>query len=64
MKMSVYKNRRGSFVRGYIWMLADKGTCRYEHVFVTDWDYNLDMETMQNPNTIVTLPWGGMANGI
>ena len=39
IKLSVYKNRRGSFVRGYLWMQMDKSTCRYETVFATDWDY-------------------------
>lgn len=39
IKLSVYKNRRGSFVRGYLWMQMDKSTCRYETIFATDWDY-------------------------
>lgn len=39
VKLSVYKNRRGSFTRGYLWMQADKGTCRYNPVFATSWDY-------------------------
>ena len=39
IKLSVYKNRRGSFVRGYLWMYMDKSNCRYETLFATDWDY-------------------------
>lgn len=38
-KLSVYKNRRGSFVRGYLWMDMDKATCRYTTLFATDWKY-------------------------
>ena len=41
VKLSVYKNRRGSFTGGYLWMYADKGTCRYNAVFATDWNYEL-----------------------
>ena len=39
VKLSVYKNRRGSFVRGYLWMKMNKATCRYCTLFATDWDY-------------------------
>lgn len=39
VKLSVYKNRRGSFVRGYLWLQMDKSSCRYRTVFATDWDY-------------------------
>ena len=38
-KLSVYKNRRGSFVRGYLWLQMDKATCRYSTLFATDWNY-------------------------
>lgn len=38
-KLSVYKNRQGSFVRGYLWLDMDKSTCRYKTLFATDWDY-------------------------
>ena len=38
-KLSVYKNRRGSFVRGYLWLMMDKSTCRYKTLFATDWEY-------------------------
>lgn len=39
VKMSVYKNRRGEWNRIYVWMDADKGTCRFKPVFVTDYQY-------------------------
>lgn len=41
VKLSIYKNRRGSFTRGYLWMIADKGTCRYDPMFATDWNYEI-----------------------
>ena len=40
VKLSIYKNRRGSFTKGYLWMHADKGTCRFRAMFATDWQYN------------------------
>lgn len=39
VKMSIYKNRRGELCQCYIWMYADKGTCRFNPAFVTDWWY-------------------------
>ncbi len=39
VKMSVYKNRRGAYNRIFLWMYADKGTCRYETLFATDFNY-------------------------
>jgi replicative DNA helicase len=41
IKMSVYKNRRGQYNKLYLWMYADKGTCRYDGAFATDYQYNL-----------------------
>jgi replicative DNA helicase len=40
VKMSIYKNRRGSYNRLYLWMNADKGTCRFNPIFATDYQYN------------------------
>lgn len=40
VKLSVYKNRRGSYNKMYLWMYADKGTCRFDGLFATDYDYN------------------------
>ena len=39
VKMSIYKNRRGSYNRLYLWMNADKGTCRFNPIFATDYQY-------------------------
>ena len=52
VKLSVYKNRRGSFTKGYLWMHADKGTCRYRAMFATDWQYNLIPVTDYNVTVI------------
>ena len=41
IKMSIYKNRRGSYNHCYLWMNADKGTCRFNGLFCTDYQYNL-----------------------
>lgn len=40
-KLSVYKNRRGSFTRSYLWLAADMSTCRYATLFATDWNYQV-----------------------
>lgn len=40
VKLSVYKNRRGALCQCFLWMVADKGTCRFVTEFVTDWWYN------------------------
>lgn len=40
MKCSVYKNRRGKYNRILLWVYADKGTCRYETRFITDYMFN------------------------
>lgn len=39
VKRSVYKNRRGKFNRVICWMRANKGTCRYKTLFVTDFSF-------------------------
>lgn len=36
IKCSIYKNRRGQWNRIILWMRADKSTCRYKTIFVTD----------------------------
>lgn len=41
IKMSVYKNRRGKFTKCFLWMYADKATCRFNGLFLTDWNYEL-----------------------
>lgn len=39
IKMSIYKNRGNEYTAMYLWMHADPGTCRYDGVFCTDWNY-------------------------
>lgn len=41
VKMSIYKNRRGRYKDILLWMNADRGTCRFQTLFVTDYAYNL-----------------------
>lgn len=41
VKMSIYKNRRGEWYNIILWIKADKSTCRYKTLFVTDYKYNL-----------------------
>ena len=38
IKLSIYKNRRGKYTNCYIWMYADKGTCRFIPLGATTWD--------------------------
>ena len=39
IKMSIYKNRRGRYKDVLLWCKADRGTCRIEPIFVTDYQY-------------------------
>ena len=41
VKISVYKNRRGQYKDVLLWCKADRGTCRIEPMFVTDYNYKL-----------------------
>ena len=41
LKLSIYKNRRGSMNKFFLWIVADKSTCRYNGVFATHYQYNL-----------------------
>jgi replicative DNA helicase len=41
IKMSVYKNRRGSYKGVFLWCWADLGTCRVTPQFVTTWRHEL-----------------------
>lgn len=38
MKLSIYKNRRGKYTNCYIWMYADRGTCRFIPLGATTWN--------------------------
>lgn len=40
IKKSIYKNRRGKVNRVICWMRADKGRCKYQTLFVTDFNYD------------------------
>lgn len=40
VKLSVYKNRRGRYKGVYLWIKADYGTCRFQPMFCTGWDYS------------------------
>lgn len=55
VKMSVYKNRGGKDTRIFLWMLADKGTCRYDTLFATNYSYEWydinDMRITIDPET-------------
>lgn len=41
VKLSIYKNRRGSYKGVYLWCAADLGTCRIEPQFCTSWRYEM-----------------------
>lgn len=48
VKLSVYKNRQGKYKGIYLWIVADKGTCRFNVIFATDWAYNIiDMPNLK-----------------
>ena len=47
IKISVYKNRRGRWKGIYLWCKANRGVCRIEPMFVTQWNYELiEMEDL------------------
>lgn len=41
LKLSVYKNRRGSYKGVYLWCSADLGTCRILPQFCTNWRHEM-----------------------
>ena len=41
VKMSIYKNRANEHKGEYLWMIANRGICRFETLFITDWNYGL-----------------------
>lgn len=48
IKLSVYKNRQGRWKGIYLWMNAERGMCRFDGMFCTDWNYNpIDMEDIK-----------------
>lgn len=40
-KISIYKNRRGPYKDILLWCKSDKGTCRIEPIFATDYQYQI-----------------------
>jgi replicative DNA helicase len=58
IKLSVYKNRRGSYKGVYLWCSADLGTCRITPEFVTTWRH--EMVSIENLKIVVedeAPPW-------
>ena len=41
IKISIYKNRRGRYKDILLWCKADRGTCRIDPMFVTNYNYEL-----------------------
>lgn len=41
LKLSIYKNRRGSYKGCYLWCSADLGTCRIVPQFCTNWRHEM-----------------------
>ena len=41
IKISIYKNRRGRYKDILLWCRSDRGTCRIEPMFVTNYQYEL-----------------------
>lgn len=41
IKMSIYKNRRGRYKDILLWCRADRGTCRINPLFATNYNYEL-----------------------
>ena len=41
IKLSVYKNRRGSYKGVFLWCTADLGTCRIHPQFCTTWHHEM-----------------------
>lgn len=58
VKISVYKNRRGSYKGCYLWASADLGTCRINPQFCTTWHH--EMLSIEDIRVIVDegpAPW-------
>lgn len=41
IKLSIYKNRRGSYKGIYLWCHANLGICRIQPMFATTWNHEL-----------------------
>ena len=48
IKISVYKNRRGRYKDILLWCKSDRGICRINPIFVTNYNYELmDIEDLK-----------------
>ena len=48
VKISCYKNRQGRWKGIYFWVLAERGMCRFDPLFCSDWGYQvLEMENLK-----------------
>ena len=54
LKLSIYKNRRGSYKGIYLWCKADLGTCRVKPMFATN--YNYEIIQIDNLKILTTEP--------
>ena len=41
IKISIYKNRRGKYKRVLMWCWSNRGTCKINPMFVTDYQYKI-----------------------
>ena len=51
MKLSIYKNRGGKYTNMFLWIDADKSTCRYNPIFATDYQ----CKYIQMKDTIINM---------
>lgn len=51
IKISVYKNRRGQYKSILLWCKANRGMCRIEPMFVTNYNYEL----IKIDNTVIKI---------
>ncbi len=57
IKISIYKNRRGQYKNILLWCKANRGTCRIEPMFATDYNYHLiEIEELKINIKEVTTP--------
>ena len=48
IKISVYKNRRGRYKDILLWCKSNRGSCRIDPIFVTNYNYELiDIEDLK-----------------
>lgn len=48
IKISIYKNRRGKWKGIYLWCNANRGICRFDPIFVTNYNYEIiEMEDLR-----------------